>query len=143
MPLSRDFVEACKNGDLNKVKALHKQGSGIHVGGDLALRGAIYCGHLDVVKYLVERGVDIHVDYEYALRWAVFYKQPDVVKYLVKHGANIHALDNQALRWAAEYGHLNVVNLLREAAGARYKCHGCLIKSTCLELCEDFRTGEE
>ena len=65
------------------------------------------------------------------------------VKALLRQGADIHAWGDLPLRWAAEYGHLNVVNLLREATGARYKCHECLIKSTCLELCKDFRAGEK
>ena len=65
------------------------------------------------------------------------------VKALLKQGANTHAWDDEALRRAAEQGHLNVANFLREVAGLKYKCHECLIKSTCLKLCEDFRAGEK
>ena len=65
-----------------------------------------------------------------------------MVKYLVEQGADIHAWKDEALKWAAAEGRLDIVNFLREAAGAKYKCHECLIKSTCLELCKDFRPGE-
>ena len=105
------FVKACANGDLSKVKTLHKQGA------------------------------DIHIWYDQALRWAAFRGHLDVVKHLVEHGADVYAVDDAALRWAAEDGYLDVVNFLREVAGPRYKCHECLIKSTCLELCRDFRPG--
>ena len=64
-------------------------------------------------------------------------------KALHRRGAHIHTWGDWAFRWAAWNGHLDVVNYLREVTGTRYKCHECLIKSTCLELCKDFRTGEE
>ena len=86
MSLYRDFVDACASGDLDKAKALHKQGADIHACDELALRWAVRLGHLDVVKYLVEHGADIHVG------------------------------NDHALRRAAECGHLDVVNFLKEAA---------------------------
>ena len=101
--------DACSNGNLSAVKKYIRLGANIHVYIDAALRYAAYDGHLEVVKYLVE------------------------------HGADIHALHDDALRGAAENRHLQVVNVLRKAAGAKYKCHNCIIKSTCLELCKDFR----
>ena len=61
----------------------------------------------------------------------------------LKQGADVHKWDDLALRGAALFGHLDVVNFLREAVGPRYKCHECLIKSTCLKLCEDFQAGEK
>ena len=113
MSLSDDFIEACRVGDLDEAEALLKQGADIHAYEDCALIWAAEAGRLDVVKYLVE------------------------------HGADIHAEDDWALRWAALFGHLDVVNYLREVAGAEYKCYECLIKSTCLELCDDFWAGEK
>ena len=65
------------------------------------------------------------------------------VKAQLEQGVDIHTGGDWPLKWAVENGHLDVVNLLREAAGARYKCHKCLIRSTCLELCYDFQAGEE
>jgi ankyrin repeat protein len=103
------LIEACENGDLSIVKKCVKRGADIHAWEDAALRWAAIKGHLEVIKYLVEQGADIHVYDEYALRWA------------------------------ANRGHLQVVNVLRRAAGSKYKCHKCIIKSTCLKLCKDFR----
>ena len=113
MPLYTDFLKACESGDLCKVKALHKLGADIRMHGEQPLRWTAELGHLDVIKYLVEQGADIY------------------------------AGSDGALRWAACCGHLDVVNFLREVAGPRYKCHECLIKFTCLEVCEDFQAGEK
>ena len=100
-------------------------------------------GDLDEVKTLLKRGVDIHAGFDRALRWAANNGHFDVVKYLVEHGADIHASGDGALRYAAWNEHLGVANYLRETAGEKYKCHECLIKSTCLELCDDFQAGEK
>ena len=108
MSLNKDFIQACRVGDLDKVKSLLKRGADIHEFEDWALRSAARDGHLDVVKYLVEQG------------------------------AHIHALDDWALGAAVFNGHLNVVSYLREVAGPEYECHECLIRSTCLELCDLF-----
>ena len=113
MPINYDFLEACADGDLDEAKALLKQGADIHAWEDETLRWSANEGHLNTVKYLVEQGADIHAD------------------------------DDCALIWAVENGHLDVANYLRGIAGPRYKCHGCLIKSTCLELCRDFRAEEK
>ena len=56
-----------------------------------------------------------------------------------ENGAYIHAYEDDTLRCAARYGHLQVVNVLRKVAGDKYKCHNCIIRSTCLKLCEDFK----
>ena len=138
-----EFIHACVNGDLNKVKTLHKQGADIRVCDYRPLRWAAERGHLDVVRYLVEQGADIHTKNDYAFRWAAMGGHLDVVKYLVEHGPDIHVADDAALRWAAYYRRLDMVNFLREIAGPGYKCHECLIKSTCLELCNDLRPEEK
>ena len=138
-----DFIQACRIGDLHRVKILYKRGADIHELDDYALRLAAEHGHLDVVKYLVEHGADIYARRGWALRWAAGNGQLDVVKYLVERGADVHVWRDEAFRWAAWDGHLDVVNFLRKVTGPRYKCHGCLIKSTCLILCKDFRAEEK
>ena len=109
MNIHYKLVEACENGDLPAAKECIEHGANVHAVNDLALRCAANNGHSDVVKYLI------------------------------KHGANIHAVGDWALRYAAENGHLQVVNFLRQVASDKYKCHNCIIRSTCLELCEGFR----
>jgi ankyrin repeat protein len=133
------FINACRGGDLPAVKEYIEQGADIHAWDDMSLRWAAERGHLEVVEYLIEQGANIHARYDAALRWAAYKGHLEIVKYLIEHGASIHANRDEALRGAAFNGHLQVANVLRKAAGDKYKCHKCMIKPTCLELCEDFR----
>ena len=142
MFIDGELIRACRYCNLVEIKALVKQGANMRVWDDCPLRVVAQYGYLDAVKYFVDHGADIHARDDGALRAATYYKHLDVVKYLVEQGSNIHAMYDWPLRWAVYYGHLETANFLREAAGTGYKCHECLIKSTCLELCEDFRSGE-
>jgi ankyrin repeat protein len=141
MNINSKLIKACKEGNLSAVRKYVEKGADIHAWDGLALRWAAENGHLEIVKYLVEQGADIRVNNDWALRYAAYNGHLAIVKYLIEQGANIHARDDLALRWAAaaEGGHLQVVNYLRKAAGDKYKCHKCLIRSTCLGLCKDFR----
>jgi ankyrin repeat protein len=103
------LAEACKSGDLATVKKYLKQGANIHARYDNTLRLAAWHGHLEIVEYLIEQG------------------------------AYVHSWGDMPLRYAVGQGHLRVANVLRKAAGDAYKCHRCIIKSTCLKLCDDFR----
>ena len=111
MNIDEKLVEACVNGDLPAVKKCVKQGANIHARNDWPLQCAACLGQLEIVKYLIEQGANIHVNHD------------------------------AALRWPARNGNLQVVNVIRKAAGDEYKCHKCIIRSTCLKLCEDFRNG--
>ena len=95
-------------------------------------------GNFTAVKKYLEQGANVRIWNDWPLRRAARNGHLAIVKYLIKQGANVSAL---ALRWAAEEGHLQVVNALRKAAGDKYKCHKCIIRSTCLEICGDFRNG--
>jgi ankyrin repeat protein len=109
MTIGNDFIIACKNGNLPAVR-----------------------------EYL-ERGFNIDIRDGEPLQWAVFKGHFKVVEYLIKNRADIHAENDYAFRLAVKYKCLQIANILRKAAGNKYKCHRCLIRSTCLELCEDFR----
>ena len=89
-------------------------------------------GDIEKVKYLVDKGADIHRE-DRDLRWAIENDHLEVVKYLVEHGSNIHALT-----YAANNGHLEVAIYLREVARDKWKCHNCIVRSTCLKLCKDW-----
>jgi hypothetical protein len=137
MDINDKFVKACREGDLPAAKK--------YIGQKLradtinyALQQAAQDGRLEVIKCLGNRA-DIHTQGDYALRYASHFGHLEVVKYLIEHGANIHMFSDEALRWATGNGHLQVANVLRKAAGDKYKCHKCIIRSTCLELCDDFR----
>ena len=93
-------------------------------------------GDLKKVKYLVSKGADIHAYHDSALRWAARNGHLEVVKYLVEHGADVHANNNDALRWAVWNGQQEVVLYLREVAGNEWRCYDCIVRATCLSLCE-------
>jgi ankyrin repeat protein len=106
---------------------------------DLRFVSACSVGHLLDVKKCLEQGADVNVGGGVALRYAAVHGHLEIIKYLIEQGADIHAWDDWALQLATARGYLQVANVLRKAAGDEYKCHNCIIKSTCLELCEDFR----
>ena len=139
--INGELVKTCRDGDLSAAKKYIERGANIRAWDDWPLRCAALYGHLDIVKYLVERESNIHAGRDAALRLAAYHGHLEVVKYLVEQGANIHEWNDYVLRCAVDKGHLQVVNVIRKAVGDKYKCHRCIIKSTCLELCEDFRNG--
>ena len=106
--ITEKLGEACWNGNLEVIKDLVENGADIHNFNDWPLTVAAYCGHLKVVKYLVEKGADIHSG------------------------------DDRPLENAARNGHLEIVNYLRKIAGDKWKCYKCLVRVTCLNLCEDW-----
>jgi len=59
MDLTSLFIQACKEGDLDRVKYLCEAGADIRSDNDLAVIWASENGHLEVVKYLVSLGADI------------------------------------------------------------------------------------
>jgi ankyrin repeat protein len=133
------LIRACKDGNLSVVRECVNQGAGVRAANDLALRWATSYGRLEVVKYLIEQGANIHAMNDWPLRRAAEEGHLETVKCSIENGAYIHAENDWALRRAARNRHFKVVNYLRRAAGDEYKCHRCLIRSTCLDLCEDFR----
>ena len=104
--LKQQLNEASKDGDLENVKTLIKNG--------LALSMAAEDGHLDVVKYLVSKGADVHVRHEGVLRNAARYGYLEIVKYLVEEcGANIHALDDEAFNQTVWWGRHEIGKYLK------------------------------
>ena len=58
--MEEQLFDACRDGNLNRVRELIEQGVDIHTWEDGTLRWASFHGRMDVVRYLVEQGVDIH-----------------------------------------------------------------------------------
>ena len=99
MSLEEKLWDACRAGELAKVKRLVAAGVDIHARDDYALRGAAWNGHLDVIKYLIEVGADLH------------------------------ARDDMALCIVAAQGHFEVVKYLCEVYIERYGIAWCLTSS--------------
>lgn len=106
------LIEACKKGNLKRVKKLAGK-TDASVKGE-ALEYAVKHGHLDIIKCLIENKADVHIDNDWPLRHAVKKGRLEIVKYLISKGANIHALDDMPLRRAAASGYLEIIKYLIE-----------------------------
>jgi len=115
------LILSCKNGYLELVKLLIKNGTNINEKDDYmstALINASRFGHLKIVKFLVGIGANINEKDYYnctTLLYACKYGYLKIVQLLIKIGANINQKNNNGtteLIYASEYGHLEIVKLL-------------------------------
>lgn len=93
--MEEQLVWACKNGDLDQVKALVNQlGSDINkplLGGRNALHFAAEYGQQEVIEFLISKGADVNRPDSHgitALLASIFENQIDSVKLLLKKGAD-------------------------------------------------------
>src|SRR6056297_60661 len=101
-----NFVEYCKNGDLEAVKQLVDQGYDPHENlssrplgrrlqrqkdNNSAIQLASQNGHLEVVKYLLSVGCDPQADDNEAIQLASTNGHLEVLKYLVSVGCDPQA----------------------------------------------------
>lgn len=142
--INKQVIEVIQLGYIDELKYLVEVvGADIHVDDDYPLRTATYRGHLNIVKYLIEKGATINIMDGITLRLATYAGNFKMVKYLVENGANISCDSGSSLRWACKKGRIDVVLYLRNVAGDKWKCHDCLIKPICLELCEGWYLDQQ
>ena len=110
--INNDLINSSKDGHLEVVKYLIKNGANVHAMNDKALICASNNGHLEIVKYLIKNGANVHADNDYALRYASNNGHLEIVKYLIKNGANVHAMNDLSLGWASKNGYLEIVKYL-------------------------------
>ena len=114
---------ASENGHLAVVKYLYKNGAGFWV--NTAFESASENGHLAVVKYLRKKRADIRANTAFEL--ASKNGHLAVVKYLHKKGADIQTNNNAAIIGASENGHLAVVKYLhKNGADIKADCHATI-----------------
>ena len=123
----QDLFDEAKDGELENVKFLLKNGTNIHAQNDEALRIASDCGHTEIVKLLIELGADIHAWDDDALRWASECGHIEIVKLLIEAGADIHARSDQALIWASMNGHIEIVKLLIDHSADIHARENCAL----------------
>src|SRR5438132_339368 len=85
--LDKDLIKASKEGRLDTVQQLLKEGANIEFKDPedhTALINAIDKEHWDVVKELLENGANVHVEYELPIRMAVEKKNHKWVKELIE-----------------------------------------------------------
>lgn len=132
------FAIACKTGDIDKAKMLHKSGVDIHLDDDAAFRFACEYGHFEIAKWLhslalsreeqakryAESGTIIHAEDNYAFVLACRNKHMLIVEWLLELGVNIdiysgHAENGNVFDDACLNGHVDMGNWLRD--------HGCSV----------------
>jgi hypothetical protein len=96
-------------------------------------------GNLETVKKLIDKGIVEKDTKQYGFRWALFENRLHIVKYLIESGdINIYDKDNKTIKHAIIYNYFEIVMYLRTVAGDKWKCHKCLVRSTCMTLCKEF-----
>ena len=116
------FQQAAHDGELDKVKALQKQGvacDAVDSNGATALMFAAFNGHSEIVIYLLDAGAEINLR-DYLDRTALLYSSsgpfPETVKILLDRGADPNIVDSDEhfspLMHAAAEGSLDVVKVL-------------------------------
>ena len=125
--LNEQFIDACKNDDLDIVKYLLTSAeltehADIHSRNDLGFIWACAQGHLELVKYLLTspeltEHADIHADNDYGFIKACFYGYLEIVKYLLTspeltEHVDIHASNDEGFICACRDGHLEVIKYL-------------------------------
>ena len=116
------FRVAAHDGDLEKVKVLHKLGvacDAVDQDGHTALMFSAFNGHSEIVLFLLDAGAEINLT-DYLGRTALLYGStgpfPETVKILLDHGADPNMVDSDEhfspLMHAAAEGHLEVLKVL-------------------------------
>ena len=129
--LNYQLYEACKSGDIKKVRELIKKGVNVNEKSDFiqdtALLIASHKGYFDIVKLLIENGADVNLNTP--IRDAIMNGHYDIVKLLIENKAEysnnlfkISYIDNYANRFVTEsltsleiasrYEHRDIAKLL-------------------------------
>jgi len=111
---SQNLFQACKEGDLEKVKLLVENKADITAEHNTALIEASYHGQLEIVKFLLENKADIAAENNEALQEASLKGHSEIVKFLIENKADVAAKNNAVIRLASYRGHLETVKFLVE-----------------------------
>ena len=120
-----DIFGACRQGDLQKVKAIAAQNpeslQSKGANGYTPLILAIYNDQEEVAKFLLSKGVDADAQDDSgntALMGAVFKGHQNQIALLIKHGANINLSNSEkatALTFACNFATTSIVKMLLDA----------------------------
>jgi hypothetical protein len=86
---NHDFLEACGEGNLNKIKyLLNEKSANIHSEKDLGIQRACASNHLEIVKYLLtspelKKHSNIHANDDYSFKSACRNNNMDTIQYLI------------------------------------------------------------
>jgi hypothetical protein len=112
---NKQFLEACKDGQLEEAKRLVRDYQiDVHADHEIAFLRACSKGQIDTAKWLIyDHSVNVHIDNDLAFRWACSNGRIDTAKWLIKdYQANVHTNIFSAFIEACTYGHIEIVKWL-------------------------------
>jgi uncharacterized protein len=124
--MNKEWKEATKRGDLERVRSLLENGADINSKdehGQTALMNAAHAGHVQLVRLLIEKGTDLNVTAKYnlsALMLSLIAHQTEIAQLLIEAGAdvNMHSTRDfygKTALFLAEYGgHHEIAALLKQ-----------------------------
>ena len=109
-----NLYEACKEGNIIRVKELLEQGVDPTVNDNVEIRIAILQNHVDVVKILLQDGrIDPTTMGNWPIRHASEQGYTDIVEALLQdRRVDPTEYKNAAICWAGESGHVKIVKML-------------------------------
>lgn len=117
-----DLLEAAKQGDLAKVKALVEKNPELVNAKDqeqgTPLHNAAAAGHLKIAEYLIKKGADVNAwnnAHQNPLLYAAYSGHSEIVSLLLEKGAKFNEQDiygRNVLHYPAREGHPKVVEIL-------------------------------
>jgi hypothetical protein len=94
--------------------------------------------NLDEAKRLVKKGLNLPLSRGWALHIAAKHKSFKIIDYLIEYQAHHKCTSyGWALKWAMENDYFETVMHLRKVIGDEWLCHTCLVRSTCMVICDD------
>ena len=120
--IDKEFLNACEEGDLERVKQLLERGADVNVrdkDGETALMIVSWYGKKEIAELLIKNGIDINAKDNLgrtALMYASWYGHNEVVKLLLENGADVNAQDEDditALMYAFKNGDKEIIELLK------------------------------
>lgn len=144
------FIEACKSGNLELVKYIHKLGAAFDVNDwDCSYNpamAAIYFGHTHILDYLLSNGIDVHKGdrFEESLLPHA-YNNLDAIKLMIeKYGADVNLPDedNTLLHNIVSFGNFDTLKYVVENYSPNLFIKDMFGK-TLLEVAQDIHTNQD
>ena len=96
--INEEFVNACWDGNLEKVKEILKGYCNPNFKLGSSIGYASQFGHLEIVKLLLERGADPSIDNNYAIRNAYYKNNKEIVRLLLQDERVRNSLSEEQIK---------------------------------------------
>lgn len=99
-----ELFNACKEGNLEKVKSLYKKGIDLHINNNFAIRCSIHKEQYEITKFLLRMKANIYADNNYCLKLLVKHDNIDMLNYLLDNEyIGTHVLFKLAIKYDKLY----------------------------------------